>query len=589
MVRYLSVVVSLLLATLLSACSGSTGTNSSSGTTEVTVALQASATGKAVFYVMTSSTYLFQNYTSRSKIPDEVATFVITTSGADFDPIVVTRPKSATLFPVKLAVPNGKDRTITIEGKNSVNDVVYVGKSNIPLLDGTPVALPVSITFVAPLSKQYGGSKNDIPVSIALTKDDGYFAVAKTGSFGLYSSTNQTPKLLALKLRSNGSVMWQKVIGPDAAAGNLTSRPYLEGGGFQTSDGGYAFSGTHGLLTGAIYGLFFVKLDKNGGFTLQEQFNGPLSPAAGRQSGDSFVIQTLDGGYIISGSSNVFNLALATPVSLFDFWVLKLDKDGTVQWHTTIGGTGTNNQRSRIIQNPDGGYMMIGLADNDLNSRSVCMIKLDSTGNVTWSKYGYTPPVAIPSAGGTVSERPMLASADGGYVVAVNGVTSPGGSTSNGIWIFKTDTSGTVVWQNQYGKAIGASVRALLPSSDGGYMVNGSYSGGTLLFKLDSAGKVVWDKRPATTEFADAIMQPNNGGILSLSGKTSTAGDLDLWLLRSNTPTAAEIAIPSTLGVTATTVSPSNRTFVVTPRALNLLGQNTSPNLTMTPTFLVPN
>lgn len=568
MLRYCKIVILLLLVTLLSACSVSSDSKSTSGTTDVTVALEVPSTGKAVFKVMTSSSFPFKNYTSRSRIPAEVVSIVITTTGSGFNPIIVYKSASSSLFPAKLAVPNGKDRTIRIEGNNASGTLIYAGTVLIPTLDGTPITVPVSITFVASLSKLYGGSGTDEPKSISTTVDDGYFMVGQTmGSFNLFTTDSS---LLALKTRSNGSVMWQKGVKLEFTSDNLN------GYGFTTDDGSYLLAGTHGFPNGYIpanesyllagtqapalpnKAVFVSKLDSNGEWIWKEEFTGPF--ATSRNVPDS-IGQTSDKGFIIAANTNSFSLPAA---DLMDFWVIKLNQAGSPEWHSTIGSTGSNNSGSdnmgaKIIETSDGGYMLVALVDaTSSTARSVCMIKLDATGNVVWSKSGYTPPNNLLTNPSTIN---IQSTADGGYLVAVNNFVSSlqiVGYSPKGIWILKTDATGGIVWQNLYGSAVGANARRLVQTADGGSIVTGN-----AMFKLNASGKVLWNKSLPISA-SGQVAQTRDGNILSLdSYSSSTVADKDIWLLKMDPPTASEMAAPPTLDVIPTAVSPLNRSFTV--------------------------
>ncbi len=83
------------------------------------------------------------------------------------------------------------------------------------------------------------------------------------------------------------------------------------------------------------------------------------------------VQQTQDGGYVVCGESN------------FDFWILKLNSDGTVAWQKSYDEGGWNRARS-IEQTADGGYIVAGEGDS-----SLWVLKLNADGTVAWQKtYG---------------------------------------------------------------------------------------------------------------------------------------------------------------------------------------------------------
>src|SRR2546422_152357 len=91
------------------------------------------------------------------------------------------------------------------------------------------------------------------------------------------------------------------------------------------------------------------------------------------------IIQTIDGGYAVAGETNSFGAGSA------DCYIVKLDGSGTVQWSRTVGGTGIDYAYS-TIQATDGGYAVAGFtlsfgAGND----DFYIVKLDASGTLQWS------------------------------------------------------------------------------------------------------------------------------------------------------------------------------------------------------------
>jgi hypothetical protein len=121
------------------------------------------------------------------------------------------------------------------------------------------------------------------------------------------------------------------------------------------------------------------------------------------------VKQTYDGGFILGGLSassisgdKTENNQDTTGLALsYDYWVVKVNSLGIIQWQNNIGGFCTDNFNN-IIQTPDGGYLCGGAAkspiggDKSQSNRDASLIttdnwllKLDATGNILWQKtYG---------------------------------------------------------------------------------------------------------------------------------------------------------------------------------------------------------
>jgi hypothetical protein len=65
------------------------------------------------------------------------------------------------------------------------------------------------------------------------------------------------------------------------------------------------------------------------------------------------IVQTGDGGYAIAGTTSSFGVGSA------DFWLIKTDASGNVEWNQTYGGAGADFAYS-MVQTSDGGYVMAG-------------------------------------------------------------------------------------------------------------------------------------------------------------------------------------------------------------------------------------
>jgi PKD repeat protein len=108
------------------------------------------------------------------------------------------------------------------------------------------------------------------------------------------------------------------------------------------------------------------------------------------------VIQTTDGGYITAG--NVYSQDGDIAGSGFhgtffnDYWVVKLDSAGVIQWKKALGGSG-NDLAQSIQQTTDGGYIVFGYTtsnDGDVSGNhgyvDYWMVKLNSSGTIQWQK-----------------------------------------------------------------------------------------------------------------------------------------------------------------------------------------------------------
>jgi hypothetical protein len=157
-----------------------------------------------------------------------------------------------------------------------------------------------------------------------------------------------------LKIDTFGNVQWQYCYG---GAGYERI-----GSAIQTTDGGFFITGlsnsTSNEVTGnhGSYDYWVVKLYNNGNIQWEQSYGGTNYDAAG--SG----IQTTDGGYIVAGISSSNNDEVTGhhgDTTSVDYWVVKIDTVGNIQWEQSYGGSGTDNLHS-LIQASEGGFVMVG-------------------------------------------------------------------------------------------------------------------------------------------------------------------------------------------------------------------------------------
>jgi hypothetical protein len=257
-------------------------------------------------------------------------------------------------------------------------------------------------------TKTIGGSSQDVAYSIIQSSDGGYVVAGGTGSFGAGGSD-----IYVVKLDSGGNVQWTKTIG-----GSSQDVAYSI---IQSSDGGYVVAGGTGSFGAGDSDIYVVKLDSSGNVIWTKTIGGSLTDVA------YSIIQSSDGGYAVAGYTGSFG------AGGWDIYVVKLDASGNVQWTKTIGGS-YGDEANSIIQSSDGGYVVAGWTESfGAGDRDMFVVKLDSSGNVQWTK----------TIGGSNDDGALsiIQSSDGGYVVA-------GGTGSFGvrgdIYVVKMDANGNV-------------------------------------------------------------------------------------------------------------------------------------------------
>ena len=414
-------------------------------------------------------------------------------------------------FTFATALADGSSYDVTVKSQPSGLTCSLSGGSG--TLSGADVAT-VSVTC---LSSSYSGSRfakvysstgDNTAHSGTVTSDSGYIFAGHTDSTGAGSDD-----FLVVKLDSDGSVVWEKSYGD--VRSNMV-RDIV-----QTSDGGYLVAGS--TFTGAkSYEVYLMKLDSTGGLTWSKQYGGDDSDWI------YSVRQTSDSGYILAGNTDSFGGGTDT-----DMWVLKLDSSGNEQSHTRLGGSATDTAHS-IRQTNDGGYVLTGItASYGAGTADLMVVKMDSSLAVTWAK----------SYGGTGNQKgqSIQQTADDGYIVA--GYSDSFGSSGAMVWVLKLDSSGNVTWERALGGSSSEQAQFVRQTSDSGYIVvayTSSFGAGSNDFwviRLDSFGNTVWDKTfgGSGSDWPNSVHETSDGGFL-ISGETDSFGvsgsNMATWLLK---------------------------------------------------------
>ncbi len=169
------------------------------------------------------------------------------------------------------------------------------------------------------------------------------------------------------------------------------------------------------------------------------------------------IIETIDGGYAIIGSTNSFTTGHQ------NMWLVKADSAGKSQWSRSYGGTNQDVGVS-LVQTSSGGYILGGWTDSfGAGGYDFWLVKTDSSGNVLWNQtYG---------GGNNDRAESVVQTGDGGY--AMVGRTSSFGVGIDDFWLVKTDSSGNVLWNQTYGGAGIDWAQSVVQTGDGGYALGG--------------------------------------------------------------------------------------------------------------------
>lgn len=265
--------------------------------------------------------------------------------------------------------------------------------------------------------------------------------------------------------------------------------------------------------------------------------------------------QTADGGFVLIGLTASNDGNVSGNKGATDYWVVKLDMNGNIQWQNNFGGT-NDEYPQNIEQTSDGGYILCGSTNsNDFDvsgnhgGYDCWIVKLNATGSIQWQR----------TFGGGENDfaRTIVQMSDGGFVISAETRSNDGDVIGNhGIndfWILKLDSSGNLVWQNTLGGSNDDSPFSLHVTNDGGFIVagisrsnDGDVSGNhgssdMWVTKLNATGNIQWQRSLGGSydETGWSIQQTIDGGFIVAGGTASSDGDVttnqgnnDVWVIK---------------------------------------------------------
>ena len=267
--------------------------------------------------------------------------------------------------------------------------------------------------------------------------------------------------------------------------------------------------------------FWIIKLDKNGNMEWDEAFGEERTDVA------RSIIQTKDGGYAVVGS------IWTKYVRKRDFWLIKLGENGNKEWEKTFDKNEHDIAYS-IIQTKDGGYAIAGGTGKRFWGEVNCwVIKLDAKGNMEWDN----------DFGGIGwDEIYSIIQTKGGDFIATGSAWSKGAGRGN-VYVAKLNKRGNLIWDKTFGGSDYDESRSIIQTDDGDYTVAGftvsedTGDRNVWVIKLDKNGNKVWDRTFGGTseDWANSIIQTKDRGYM-VAGWTSSmgAGKTDVWIIKLN-------------------------------------------------------
>jgi len=280
------------------------------------------------------------------------------------------------------------------------------------------------------------------------------------------------------------------------------------------------------------------------------------------------IIRTPDGGYLLGGRTSSNNNGDVGPIKGgIDMWVVKLDATGAIAWQKTFGGNSDEVATAAAVTS-DGGYVLTGYTVSNNNGDvganhggvDFWVVKLNSNGTLQWQK----------TLGGNADDWPYAVTVTSEGRIVVAGYTKSNNNGDVGanhgnedFWVVMLENAdGTAVWKKTIGGNGSEIARALAPAENGSFFIGGNASSNNngdvpatkgnadfFIMKMDKNGAIVWKKTLGGSGIEDLnglAVAPNNVLVAVGSTKSNNSGDVgattgseDYWVTNLNAGTGA--------------------------------------------------
>lgn len=275
--------------------------------------------------------------------------------------------------------------------------------------------------------------------------------------------------------------------------------------GAEGTDDGFVLAGTASWTRQSGGDAWLLKVTRDG----TVEWERTIEAAAGVRS----VVAASDGGYVFAGRKDVDD------GDTVDAWLLKVTRDGATEWEHTVGGDDDDRGRD-VVETSDGGYALAGGTTSASDgSEDALLVKVSPDGERQWQRtYG---------GSGHDWANSVVEVGDGGFVLAGDARSS---DHVHGVgWLARVAADGTPQWERTYG---GKGADEVARTSDGGYVFGGETNAGTdglqgWLVKVSGDGTEQWKRNygGGGVDYGTAVLEPSDGGAIFVGARGERSGD----------------------------------------------------------------
>ncbi len=455
--------------------------------------------------------------------------------------------------------------------------------------------------------KCYGWSDyyGDEGSKIIPTQDGNYAAIGK-------KSLNGLEVVWASKIGTAGNIIWETTVSDNFAYTGFKAQDII-----QNSDGSYflvakinnynnlRFSSSQSLNIVSTnskgnFDILITKLDGEGKMLWFKTYGG---------DGEDIPVKLLptnDGNFMLlsytgsSSNGDIANSGKNNSGHNQDFWLAKLDPNGTIISKKCIGG---NNDEIAfdMKKTSDGNFIIVGSStsdDSEIGSnkggKDILIVKIDNSINIIWKK----------TFGGTQKDEPrkVVIQPNGEIIIGLNSnssdndfeftpnATFPDNYEEN-IWLLKLNANGDLQNKKMFGGSNRDILNDLVTTRDGNIVIAGSTKSSNgniqdreripgnnnglydvLIMKVNNNLDFIWTKTlgGSSDDEGNGVVETNDGAFIGIGTTQSSNGDVsgihyssqnnrDIWLFKINYDCEPNIVTSANLaGVNSEIVASAN-------------------------------
>jgi hypothetical protein len=215
-----------------------------------------------------------------------------------------------------------------------------------------------------------------------------------------------------------------------------------------------------------------------------------------------------------------------------DAFLTKTDAFGTVQWTKTYGDSAYEVAYA-VRQTSDGGFIVVGETESVGNGLGdIWIFKTNSTGTVSWQR-------TCGGSGGDAGND-IIQTLDGGYAVA--GFQNNPSAGNDNACLLKMDGSGNIQWVHTYSAGTNDDYGySVAQTTGGGYILAGesidnvNFVSNALIVRTDASGTLQGASTYGTINdhWINSIIAQPSGNIV-VAGVSSEVSTLNVWLAQLN-------------------------------------------------------